>query len=238
MRRCGNRPTDGYGVAGAFRRGCLSGGILLFAGFAQAQTVPPARVNILLAEDLRAPTPRDLRSPAGARSSRQTAKVALAPRAAERPSVMRPSSRVGPSPSRNRAEAANAPRRPHKAEDRQDDLGSVTPASLCRRLIAALEMEEEASVRAASARALGACRFELQTRSSARRPPCSRSRAAPTPSRIVWRRERVRGAGADSADSQSAQPRAIATLRVFAGLPEASRPIPCFGVPRGCAARR
>ena len=191
MQRCWNAPMHGCGIRGAFRRGCLSGCVLLLAAFAQAQTVPPARLNILLAEDLRAPAPRDLAIlQAGARSlDGQTAKLALrALGRLERPSVI---SAIVPALNHpfpeNRAEAANASRRPHKAgKPRRRSPGPLTPASLLSTLITALEMEEEASVRAAICESIGRLPYRAAGEAAAPRPRCSRSRARPTPSRIVW----------------------------------------------------
>src|SRR4029434_1089321 len=86
-----NAPMDGRRIRGARRRICLFGGVLLLAALAPAQLLPPPRVTILLAEDLRAPSPRDLATlQAGARSlDGQTAKLALrALGRLERPSVI------------------------------------------------------------------------------------------------------------------------------------------------------
>ncbi len=230
----------GCGAAGAFRRGCLSGGILLLAGFAQAQTVPPARVNILLAEDLRAPTPRDLAIlQAGARSlDGQTAKIALrALGRLERPSVI---SAIVPALDHpfpeNRAEAANALAQAAQGWKTAKTIpGPLTPASLLSTLIAALEMEEEASVRAAICESIG--RLPFRAADQVARAEAALLEVASGTHTITDRLGVVKGLEALVRIHRTLRPPgslAVATLRVFVGLPEPSSTDPTLS---GRAAR-
>ena len=96
----------------AFVHFCICAFLLACASVASAQTIPLARVNVLLAEDRRAPTPRDLTTLQVAARSTDALTARLAVRALgrlERPSVL-PS--ILPALKHrlpeNRAEAANA----------------------------------------------------------------------------------------------------------------------------------
>jgi cyclophilin family peptidyl-prolyl cis-trans isomerase len=238
MQRRGHRPTHGCGAAVAFRRGCLSGGILLLAGVAQAQTVPPARVNILLAEDLRAPTARDLAIlQAGARSlDGQTSKLAIrALGRLERPSVI-PAlvpALKHPLPE-NRAEAANALAQAAQGWKTAKTVpGPATPASVLSTLIAALEMEEEPSVRAAICESLG--RLPFRAADQVARAEAALLEVASGTHSITDRLGVVKGFEALVRIQRTLRPpgpRAIATLRVFVGLPE---PSPSDPAPPGTA---
>ena len=226
MQRCGNRPLPGSGTPGAFRRGCLSGGVLLLAAFAQAQTVPPARVNILLAEDHRAPTPRDLAIlQAGARSlDGQTAKLALrALGRLERPSVI---SAIVPALNHpfpeNRAEAANALAQAAQGWTTAKTIsGPLTPASLLITLVAALEMDEEASVRAAICESIG--RLPYRAADQVALAEAALLDVASGTHTITDRLGVVKGLEALVRIHRTLRPpspQAIATLRMFVGLPE------------------
>src|SRR5258705_392263 len=130
-------PMHGRGIHGAFRRGCLSGGMLLLGAFAQAQT--------------------------------------------------------------------------------------LTPASLLSTLIAALEMEEEASVRAAICESIG--RLPYRAAGEAARAEAALLEVASDTHTITDRLGVVKGLEALVRIHRTLSPpspRAIATLRMFAGLPEPS----------------
>jgi len=219
---------DRCGIRGAFRRGCLAGGILLLGAFAEAQTVPPARVNILLAEDLRAPASRDLAIlQAGARSlDGQTAKLALrALGRLERPSVI-PAivpALNHPLPE-NRAEAANALAQAAQGWKTVKTIsGPLTPASLLSTLITALEMEEEPSVRAAICESIG--RLPYRAAGEATRAEAALLEVASETHTITDRLGVVKGFEALVRIHRTLSPpspRAIATLRMFVGVPERS----------------
>ena len=252
MQRDVNAPMHGWETAGALRRGCLSGGLLLFAACAQAQTVPPARVNILLAEDLRAPTPGDLAIlQAGARSlDGQTAKLALrALGRLERPSVI---AAIVPALNHplpeNRAEAANALAQAAQGwKTAKSIAGPLTPASLLSTLITALDMEGEASVRAAICESIG--RLPYRAADQVARAEAALLEVASGTHTITDRLGVVKGFEALVRIHRTLRPpspRAIATLRMFVGLSEPSaadptlsgRPTPAATLIGDLSARR
>jgi cyclophilin family peptidyl-prolyl cis-trans isomerase len=217
---------DGRRIRGARRRICLFGGVLLLAALAQAQTVPPARVTILLAEDLRAPSPRDLATlQAGARSlDGQTAKLALrALGRLERPSVI---SAIAPalenSFPENRAEAANALAQAAQGWKTAKTIsGPVTPTSLLSTLITALEAEDEPSVRAAICESIG--RLPYRAAGDVARAEAALLEISSETHTITDRLGVVKGLEALVRLHRTLSPpspRAIATLRMFAGMLE------------------
>jgi cyclophilin family peptidyl-prolyl cis-trans isomerase len=143
--------------------------VIALGNRAGAQAIPASRVNVLVAEDRRAPTGRDLETlRAGARGSDpQTARVAVrALGRLERPDLIAEILTALRHPiAEVRAEAANAlaqalrgwapgaPRRPQAAG--RSAAVATSPESVQTALVARLEDEDDPSVRAAICESLG-----------------------------------------------------------------------------------
>lgn len=208
----------------ALLRGCLPA-CIVFAGPVFAQTVPAARIDILRAENLRAPTPRDLATlQVGARSrDAQTARLALrALGRLERPSVIPtlvPALRHRfPE---NRAEAANAIAQAAQGWKTAKAIsGTLTLASVLATLIAELEIEEEASVRAALCESIG--RLPYRAADQVARAEAALLEVASRTNSVTDRLGVVKGFEALVRIHRALRPpspRAIAMLRALVGAP-------------------
>lgn len=209
---------------------------------AQPGAVPAARVSILIAEDRRAPTPRDLATlRAGVRNGNsQTAQLAIrALGRLERPALIAdllPALRFRLP--EMRAEAANAIGQAAQGWAAVGaKAGALTPASVLTALVARLEVEEEPSVRAALCETIGrlpygdavalAARAEAALVALARRSDAVNDRlgaAKGLEALTRINRERLRPSAA-----------AVDALRVLSGMPAAAAPSPGDAVEVGAA---
>jgi cyclophilin family peptidyl-prolyl cis-trans isomerase/HEAT repeat protein len=196
----------------------------LVAVLARAQTIPPARLSVLRAEALRAPTARDLTILQVAARGRDRLTAKLAVRALgrlERPSVI-PAIALAlkHQEPENRAEAANAVAQAAQGwRVGRTAPGPETPATVLSTLVAALEAEQEASVRAAICESIG--RLPYRAAEEIARAELALLTVAGTTHTITDRLGVAKGLEALVRMNRPLgppSPRAIATLRVLAGL--------------------
>jgi cyclophilin family peptidyl-prolyl cis-trans isomerase len=232
----------------AFAHFCIWAFLLVHAPL-HAQTIPLARVNVLLAEDRRAPTPRDLTTLQVAARGTDALTARLAVRALgrlERPAVL-PS--ILPALRHrlpeNRAEAANAAAQAAQGwKTAKPVSGTVTPGSLLTTLISNLEGEPEPGVRAAICESIGRLPFrdggEVARAESALLDQARRTHT------VTDRLGVVKGLEALVRLQSASRPpsaRAIAVLKAFTGLPAADDlvgdlPAPLVGDLRDARVRR
>jgi HEAT repeat protein len=233
----------------AFMPLCIAAFLLIHASPLRAQSIPPARVNVLLAEDRRASTPRDLTTLQLAARSTDSLTARLAVRALgrlERPSVL-PS--ILPALKHrlpeNRAEAANAAAQAAQGwKAAKTVTGTVTPATLLSTLISSLEIEPEAGVRAAICESIGrlpfrdggeVARAETALVDQARRAQTVADRLGVAKGlEVLVRLQSL---------SKPPSVRTVAVLKAFMGLPAADDlvgdlPVPLLGDLRDARVRR
>lgn len=230
-------------------RFCICAWIFFHASLLHAQTIPLARINVLLAEDRRAATPRDLTTLQVAARSTDSLTARLAIRALgrlERPAVL-PS--ILPALNHrlpeNRAEAANAAAQAAQGwKTAKTTPGVVTPGTLLSTLISNLEDEDEPGVRAAICESIGRLPFrdggEADRAESALLDQARRART------VADRLGVAKGLEALVRLQSASRPpsaRAIAALKAFMGLPAADGlvgdiPAPLVGDLRDARVRR
>jgi cyclophilin family peptidyl-prolyl cis-trans isomerase len=218
-------------------RALLAFALVLAATGASAQPVPAARIAVLLAEDRRAPTARDVATlrTAARGSDSVTARIALrALGRLERPDVIAdilPGLRH--SLPELRAEAANAVGQAARGwlrsagtpadGARKPTAGATTPAAALTTLIAALEPEEEPSVRAAICETIG--RLPYTTPDDAARAERALLAVHAGSDAVTDRLGVAKGFEVFVRTTQTLRPpgaEAIAAMRALAGLPDSA----------------